>query len=135
MTRRDAIKRTTLIMGYAISASAIAGVMNGCKADPVTATTWIPSFFDQNQIQLVAEIAERILPATDTPGAKDVLVHHFMDQILKENFDTDAQQRVLNGLKSVDAASKKTYKKSFLESSNEEKDAILTEFDLSLIHI
>lgn len=129
MKRRDAIKRTAMIMGYAISASAIAGVMNGCKADPSLGTSWKPAFFDADQINVIAEIAERILPATDTPGAKDVLVHQFMDKILKENFDADAQQRVFSGLKAIETASQSTYKKSFLDCSNEEKDAILTQFD------
>lgn len=129
MKRRDAIKRTAMIMGYAISASAIAGVMNGCKADPTLGTSWKPTFFDADQINVIAEVAERILPATDTPGAKDVLVHQFMDKILKESFDTDAQQRVFTGLKAIEAASQKTYTKSFLACSNEEKDAVLTQFD------
>jgi len=116
-------------MGYAISASAIAGVMNGCKADPTVGASWKPTFFDGDQINVIAEIAERILPATDTPGAKDVLVHQFMDKILKENFDADAQQRVMTGLKDIETASQATYKKSFMACTNEEKDTVLTQFD------
>lgn len=127
MNRREAIKRTSLIMGYAVSASAIAGLMSGCKAEPDT--SWKPAFFDKDQIQLIAEVAERILPATDTPGAKDVLVHQFMDQILKQNYDIAAQKRVLAGVKAIEDASQKAYQKSLIDCSDEEKDAILTQFD------
>ena len=32
--RREAIKRTAMLMGAAVSASAITGVLNGCKPAP-----------------------------------------------------------------------------------------------------
>ncbi|MFT4567955.1 MAG: hypothetical protein ACI9FN_002923, partial [Saprospiraceae bacterium] len=32
MKRREAIKRTMLVSGYALSATAVVGVMNGCQA-------------------------------------------------------------------------------------------------------
>lgn len=128
MNRRDAIKRTALMMGYAVSASAVMGVLNGCKAEP-TEAVWKPVFFDDDQVALVAEIAETILPATDTPGAKDVLVHQFMDQILLDHYRPAAQKRFKDGLKTFKEECITTFKKSFLDCSPEERKQILTKYD------
>ena len=82
MNRRDALKQTALLTGYALSASTIASIMNGCKAsgDPA----WVPQFLTEEQGALVAEMAECLIPRTDTPGAKDVFVHEFIDLMLKD---------------------------------------------------
>ena len=67
--RREALKRTAMLMGGALSSSAIAGVLQGCTAQPEL--NWQPKFLTEDQGRLVAEVAERIIPKTDTPGAKD----------------------------------------------------------------
>ncbi|MEM9823030.1 MAG: gluconate 2-dehydrogenase subunit 3 family protein [Bacteroidota bacterium] len=128
MTRRDAIKRTALIMGYAVSATATMGVLNGCSADPAE-KGWQPAFFDKEQIQLVAEMAEQILPATDTPGAKEVLVHRFMDQMLNDCYIPELQQRFTEGLKGFSEECVKTYKRPFRKCSSEQQRQILTKYD------
>jgi gluconate 2-dehydrogenase gamma chain len=69
MNRREALKQTTLILGYAVSAPVAAAMLNGCKAKPQL--NYKPVFFDEEQAALLAEIAETILPKTSTPGAKD----------------------------------------------------------------
>jgi len=128
MTRRDAIKKTALVMGYAVSATAMTGVLNGCKADPKE-VGWQPAFFDNDQIQLVAEMAEQILPATDTPGAKDVLAHRFMDQMLNSCYRPADQQRFLAGLKTFAEECVSTFQKPFMECSQEQQKQILTKYD------
>ena len=83
MKRREAIRRTTVLLGGTLSASAISAVMSGCKGAPID-TGWTPSHLTKDQINLVAEVAERILPTTDTPGARDAGVPRFIDIFLKD---------------------------------------------------
>ena len=45
---------------------------------------WTTKFFDAEQAELVAAICERIIPTTDTPGARAALVHQYIDLILSE---------------------------------------------------
>ena len=80
--RREALRKTALMMGAAISASAFAGLMQGCKTTPEL--TYVPRFFNEDQGRLVMEVAEIIIPKTDTPGAKDVGVPGFIDTMLKD---------------------------------------------------
>jgi len=130
MKRRSAIKNAALLMGYGVSASAIAGIMNGCKSDidVSTATDWQPEFFDAKELDLMKVVTEHILPATDTPGANDVFVHRFIDKLLKEVHIPATQQRFKKGLADLMADCQQNYKKSFADCSEEERNESLLRF-------
>tara|TARA_Y100000385_G_scaffold291831_1_gene372856 strand:+ start:1448 stop:2089 length:642 start_codon:yes stop_codon:yes gene_type:complete len=99
MNRREALRNTGLALGYSLSAGTIAAVMNGCKAP--TETGWMPSAIDKSTIELIAELGETILPATDTPGAKDVLAHRFVDEVIAHAFGPNQKAHILSGLKNL----------------------------------
>ena len=99
MKRRDVLKTTGLALGYSLSAGTVAAIMNGCKAP--TEPGWTPSAVDHKTIDLIAEVAETILPATDTPGAKDVLVHRFIDEVLIDTYGPKQKAHMMAGLKNL----------------------------------
>lgn len=113
MNRRDALERAGLVLGYAVSAPVLAAIMNGCKATP--GLTFKPEFFSEDQAGVISEVAEIIIPRTDTPGAKDVGVPGFIDKILKECYKKEDQDRFLSGLKSFDDDANEMYGDSFLD--------------------
>jgi outer membrane murein-binding lipoprotein Lpp len=130
MKRRDAIKRTTFILGASLSASTLAALMSGCKPDAkVAELAWEPAFLNKDQSQLLSEVAERIVPATDTPGAKDVGVPQFIDKMLNEYYQKDDQQKIVDGLTKIESEAQRINKKSFVELSGKQMDKILTTFD------
>jgi hypothetical protein len=114
MNRRELLQQVAYLMGGAVSAPAILGLMSGCSAKQ-SAPGWKPAFLSEEQGALVAEVAEIIIPRTNTPGAKDAGVPEFIDTLLKDVYDTEAQQRYLNGLKAFEDASKEYYKKTFMK--------------------
>ena len=99
MDRREALKRTAWIMGGAVSAPAIMGILKGCAAKPTI--DWTPVFLSSDQGALVSQVAEIIIPKTDTPGAKDVGVPGFIDQILKECYKKEDQDKFLSRVESI----------------------------------
>ncbi len=113
MNRREAIERTALILGYAVSAPAIMGILKGCK--PAHELNYKPVFFTVEQANLVGEIAEVIIPKTDTPGAKDVGVPSFIDLILKDAYPQAEKDRFLKGLQEFEEETKKIYGSSFVD--------------------
>lgn len=123
MDRREALRRTALLMGGALSAPAIMGVLNGCTAKPTI--DWKPEFLSNDQGILISQIAEIIIPKTDTPGAKDVGVPAFIDSMLKDVYSKEEQQRYLDGLKSFDEQAKAQYGESFIELDEEDQDAFV----------
>jgi hypothetical protein len=112
MNRREALQRTALVLGYAISGPALMGIMNGCKAAPEL--TYTPSFFTKEQAETISELAQLIIPKTDTPGAKEAGVPGFIDQILQECFTTEDQQRFMTGLTEFEADMKASFGDTFV---------------------
>ncbi|MBK5280308.1 MAG: gluconate 2-dehydrogenase subunit 3 family protein [Bacteroidia bacterium] len=99
-------------MGAAISASALTGLLQGCKATPEL--TYVPQFFSEDQARIIMEVAEIIIPKTETPGAKDAGVPGFIDTMLKDCYKKEDQDRFLAGLTAFDEQAKSAYGDNFI---------------------
>jgi len=121
--RREALRKTALLMGAAVSATAIAGIMSGCKATPDL--NYKPVFFNEDQARIISELAEIILPKTDTPGAKEVGVPNFIDTIVNENYEKEDQERFIAGLTAFEEDAKKTYGDGFIYCKPEDQIALV----------
>lgn len=119
MDRREALRRTALLMGSALSAPAIMGVLNGCTAKPTI--DWKPVFLTQPQSILVSQIAGIIIPKTDTPGAIETGVPSFIDLMLKDVYSKEEQDRYLAGLDEFDKRAQKEFGDPFIELSAEDQ--------------
>lgn len=80
---------------------------------------------------LIAELAETIIPATETPGARDAKVEDFIIKIIINCSDVMQQQNFINGLNEVQNFSKRTYHKPFEKCSKMEKIKTLEHFENS----
>ena len=124
MDRREAIKRTAWIMGGAVSASAMMGVLKGCKAKPTL--DWKPVFLSEDQGILVSQVAEIIIPKTDTPGAKETGVPGFIDLMVKDCYTKEEQERFMSGLQSFEEACKQAHGDSFNSLEPETQTTFVT---------
>lgn len=112
MKRRDAIKMLSIGMGYTISATSLATIVSSCKSEPKV--SWTPSFFSNAQAHAIEEILEAMLPATDTPGAKDVELTALIDRIVNDCYEKEDQEKFSMGMNAFlgqigdEAAIKKT---------------------------
>jgi hypothetical protein len=124
MNRREAIRNVALLLGTAISASTLSA-LEGCN----------PKAPDNYALQapetkkILAEIAETIIPETTTPGAKAAKVDEFIVMMLNDCYKAEDQKIVLDGLKKIDEASEKQFKKPFVDLSDEQKNTVLTAID------
>lgn len=114
-------------MGGAISASAMTGVLSGCQADPKV--DWTPRFFSTDEAGIVEAIAERIIPHTDTPGAKDAGVPAFIDTMMAEFYQEDEKKAFREGIKTVMTDARAAYGKSFVSLAPEQQDELLRKYD------
>ena len=72
-------------------------------------------FFTDSEYRTVDQIAELILPRTDTPGARDAGVARFIEVIVAE-WDTDPDRAAfMRGLADVEARSRSVGGRPFLE--------------------
>ncbi len=92
-------------MGGAISAPTLIAVLNGCKSPASDANT---AFNLSSEMQaLISEIAEVIIPKTDTPGAKEAGVGPFIELMLKDCYTEIQQKHFITGLETVETEAKK----------------------------
>lgn len=124
MDRREALKRTALMLGGIVSAPTILGVLNGCTAKP--SINWKPIFFTEGQGILISQVAEIIIPKTDTPGAIDVGVPGFIELIVKDVYTKAEQDVFMAELKAFDQQAMKTYGDPFIELETEDQTAFVT---------
>ncbi len=119
MNRRDVIKRTAILMGGVVSAPAIMGILKGCKAKPGVA--WQPKYFTQEQAYVITEMAEIIIPKTDTAGAKDAGVPAFIEQMIFEAYSEEDRTKFMAALEDF------TTTTSYLDLSAEEQTKVVTD--------
>ena len=123
MDRREAIKRTALLMGGVVSAPAIMGVLKGCSAKP--GIDFKPEFLNEDQASIISQVSEIIIPRTDTPGAKDAGVPSFIDQMLKEVYSKEDQDKFINGLAAFNAQAKAEHGEDFADLDEEDQTAFV----------
>ncbi len=119
MNRREAIQRASMVLGYAITGSSLAAVMNGCKASPEL--TYQPTFFNEEQARAIETLVDIIIPKTDTPGAKEAGVPGFIDALVKEVYSKEQQEKFLNELADFTEDARKQYGNSFIDCRAEEQ--------------
>jgi gluconate 2-dehydrogenase gamma chain len=97
--RREVLRRAAWILGGAISAPAALAILEGCSAKDATPSAGAPTlkFLTAAQYAVIAEIAEIMLPKTDTAGAKDVGVPAFIDVALDAVYDAQSKERFNSG--------------------------------------
>ncbi|HXW07449.1 MAG TPA: gluconate 2-dehydrogenase subunit 3 family protein [Vicinamibacterales bacterium] len=118
VTRREAIRRAALLAGIAIAPEWLA-------AAEQPAATGQKAYLTAAQGAIVAAIADRILPRTDTPGARDVGVPAFIDRLYGE-FMTEAERALLaGGLADVDEAARSIEGGAFGSLAAERQDVLL----------
>lgn len=118
MNRREVIKRTALLMGGVVSTPAIMGILKGCQAKP--GIDWTPEFFTADQAFVVTEVAEIIIPKTDTPGAKEAGVPAFIEEMVFKAYKQADREKFITALDAFTNAS------GFLKlSSEKQKEYVL----------
>ena len=122
LTRREMIK---LGAGAAIAATLIA--LDGKPAVAQGAQAGTPLFFSKEEFALLDELTELIIPTDEhSPGARAAKVASYIDFRLSESFEEEPKTMWRQGLKLIEQVSQEMHGKSFLESSKDQRIALLT---------
>lgn len=89
------------------------------------AATFSPKVFDAHQLETVATLSDLIIPTTETPGARAVLVHQFVDGVLADASAAD-RKKFLDGLAWLDTRSQALFQKGFASATPDEQADLLT---------
>jgi hypothetical protein len=127
MNRRDAITRVSLLLGGTLLGAE--AFLSGCHNAPEKTIGGGGTNFSNDDIAYLDEVAETILPATDTPGAREAKVGDFMARIVKDCYTEKDQKIFLDGMQALNEASKKKNGKAFMESTPEQRHDLLVDLD------
>lgn len=116
MNRRDALGRVALLMGGAVIGGDL--FLAGCSSDnsqkTAKAKKQVEETLDANQVALLNEVGDTILPPTKTPGAKAANVGGFMAVMVRDCYKPEDQKIFLEGITKLNDASKQRYQKDFM---------------------
>lgn len=122
MDRREALKAAGLMLGYTLAGTSLV-IWDGCKAG--SQLDWKPLFFTDEEILLISEVAEIIMPKTDTPGAKDAGCEKYIDAAVAGFYTKDEQNQFRNGLNIFHDKAKNKFSKSFMALNPNEMEKVL----------
>lgn len=119
-------RRTTL---KSILALSVAGISSFSAYKWVSLNKEVDIAELQSYKSLIAELAETIIPATDTPGAKEAGVGSYIMNILTNCTGKREQNKFLNGLQDLEAYASDSFGRSFAQCNINEKTTILKHFE------
>lgn len=79
--------------------------------------------------KLLAELAETIIPSTDTPGAKEAKVENYIINVLLNCTERVPQNVFLNGLVELESYTKREFNSSFFSCGINDRNKILRYFE------
>ena len=123
MDRRKLIRHIAVLTGAAVVGAEF--FLSGCHS----ADHSVSGAFSADDILLFDDIAETILPQTDTPGAKSAEVGKFMANYSTDCYDP-AQLKILRaGMDEINGSAENKYGNKFLRLDASQKQNLLTEID------
>lgn len=128
MNRRELLRNSLLTVGAAASINIPVEALIFASGDDASRelarSDWKPVFLNAQQNETLIAVGEAIIPATDTPGAKDALVNRFLDLVLSV-LPPETQRQFLDSLEWFDTGAMARYKTNFVDLSNHEKQDLL----------
>jgi gluconate 2-dehydrogenase gamma chain len=115
MDRRDSLRT---LAAAAVAPALWPGLL--APRDLLALADRAPRVLDARQLATINAVAQRIIPATHTPGAGDVHVEQFVDLMLSDWYTAADRERLLAGLAALDG---------FLDGPPERQTTLLQSLD------
>ncbi|GEA07495.1 twin-arginine translocation pathway signal protein [Alteromonas sp. KUL42] len=124
MERRELLKLIATATGTALFAGS-AFAYKDIAPVPLSDT-----LFSKDDVALLNEMAEVIIPQTDTPGAKAANVGATMAVLITDCYTPLLQKTFMKGLKAIDEVSKAQFDKHFLQLSTQQRETLFNQLDV-----
>ena len=126
--RREVIRRVSALLG---GAALVGGktLLAACERASFPLEGATLGDFTAKDIAFLDEIAETILPATKTAGAKAAKTGAFMALMVTDSYRPDEQRTFREGMRQVDDAMRMANGLSFMEATPPQRAAVLTVLD------
>lgn len=125
MNRRNAIATVGALLGTTVIREELfaAYKLNGGTAIKMN------DLFSAKDIQLLDEIADTIIPQTDTPGAKAAKVGEFMALMITDCYTARDKNVFIKGIKQVDEEANILFSAPFISCNPQQRKELLIKLD------
>jgi len=125
MNRRKSIRQIVIAAGGLIT---LPQWMVSCG---ISDTTAHHSSFSQLEQELIASVADTIIPRGNSIGALSVGVDKYLQKLIDDCFEKDVQDNVKAQLKKLDVAAQSSNKKAFAECTQPQRQELLMKISAS----
>lgn len=120
LTRRDALVHLATILGATVVGPRLAlASLRPAQAHGFTA----------DEIALLDEIGDTIIPETDVPGAKAVGIGEFLAMMIADCYEPDEQARLRAGITDIATRHRERFGGEFASGSAADRTALLNDLD------
>lgn len=127
MNRREALSRVALLLGGTVVGASV--FLEGCNTGDKKTSAGTGTAFTPDDVSFLDEVAETIIPATNTPGARAAKVGAFMTVMVRDCYEDNDQKTFREGMGKINDASTKKFDKVFMELTPEQKHDLLSGID------
>jgi Gluconate 2-dehydrogenase subunit 3 len=122
-SRREAIKKVALLVGGTVMLPDLLKAWGNLTIENTTLQ------LTAAEGELLAEISETIIPATNTPGAKAAGVPQFVEKLMADIWEPTDRKLIMDGIAAIDAYAKSSQGKGFVACNKEQRIAVLQHFE------
>jgi hypothetical protein len=97
MKRREAIQSFGLISTHALFPTILSGFIASCNTESKATPEYIPQFFTEKELEVLKEVIDIIIPATQTASASEVFTHQFIDEVFAKCLAPGQQSFIREG--------------------------------------
>ena len=126
MNRRLAVKNLTWLAG---TAALLPGCLSQAEREQPASVPLKHVALTARDESLLAEVCETLLPRTNTPGAKDLRLPHYVLKMLDDCTPPKDQQTIVAGLKQFDDVARQQLGQAFGASTVAQRAGLLQRLD------
>ena len=86
-------------------------------------------FFSSNELTILTDVANLMIPKTDTPGASDAHVPEVLDPLMLTWAGANTKKQFRDSIKQLDHLANETYKSLYTDLNPQERFTMLNELD------
>jgi hypothetical protein len=128
LDRRDMIKHMALACGLLLSTHSL-NSLAASLLKPTDLSRRKLGFLNADQLLILREVGEVIIPTTDTPGAIAAGVHDFINHYAAHCLGNKEQSQLTNALNIIASTTKSTHQKSFDQLNLQQKTELLSQLE------
>ncbi len=122
LNRREAVQRLTILLGGVLSVQLSAAL----RGEVINPGASLP--VDDETKALLTDVADTIIPTTDTPGAKAAGAEQFILRVVRDCYRYDDQREFYAELSGLDAAAKASHGKGFSQLASAARGEVLAAY-------